>query len=128
MLNQLYWLWYAYLCINCNRTKLIKPTEKTRVLLLIIKFRWNANIGKSSRRTLKWRETIQIKSFFILVAISLHANRKTAKAVANGLVGQILAGPLFLKVKTNSILQKASNKSTRVIFGLVHVVILWYSR
>ena len=32
------------------------------------------------------------------------------KAVANGPVGQVLAGPLFLKVKQSSILQKASNK------------------
>ena len=32
------------------------------------------------------------------------------KAVANDLIGQVLAGPLFLKVKQNSILQKASNK------------------
>ena len=33
-----------------------------------------------------------------------------SKAVADSPVGQVLAGPLFLKVKTNSILQKASNK------------------
>ena len=43
------------------------------------------------------------------------------KAVANGLVGQVLARPLFLKVKQNSILQKPSNKQkyARVIFGLI---------
>ena len=32
------------------------------------------------------------------------------KAVANSPVGQVLAGPLFLKVKQNSIPYKASNK------------------
>ena len=46
-------------------------------------------------------------------------------AVTNGSVGQVLAKPLFLKVKQNSILQKVSNKqSTRVNFGLVQLVIL----
>ena len=33
-----------------------------------------------------------------------------SKTVANGLVGQVLSGPLFLNVKTNFILQKVSNK------------------
>ena len=38
------------------------------------------------------------------------------KAIANGPVCQVLARPLFLKVKHNSILQKASNEtSTRVV-------------
>ena len=32
------------------------------------------------------------------------------KAIANSLVGQVLARPLFHKVKQSSILQKASNK------------------
>ena len=40
-------------------------------------------------------------------------------AVANSLVGQVLTGSLFLKVKQNSILQKqVINKSVRMIFGL----------
>ena len=39
---------------------------------------WNGTIGESRRWNSKWRGTIQIKSFPILVAISLHANRKTA--------------------------------------------------
>ena len=48
-----------------------------------------------------------------------------SKAVADGPVGQVLAGPLFLIVKQSSILQKQIiNKSTRVIFGLVQLVIL----
>ena len=46
------------------------------------------------------------------------------KAIANGPVDQVLAGPLFLKVK-KSILQKASNKQkTGVVFGLIQLVIL----
>ena len=32
------------------------------------------------------------------------------KAIAEGPVGQVLAGPLFLKVKTKGYLQKANNK------------------
>ena len=53
-----------------------------------------------------------------------------AKAVANGPVGQVLAGPLFLKVKTKFHFYKKQviNKSTRMIFGLVQLVILRYSR
>ena len=45
------------------------------------------------------------------------------KAEANGQAGQILVGPLFLKVKKLHF-TKASNKSTRVIFGLVQLVVL----
>ena len=43
------------------------------------------------------------------------------KAVPNGPVGQVLAGTLFLKVKTKIPFYKKQviNKSTRVTFGLV---------
>ena len=52
------------------------------------------------------------------------------KAVANGPVGQVLARPLFLKGKNKVPFYKKQviNKSTRVIFGLVQLVILRYSR
>ena len=47
------------------------------------------------------------------------------KAIANDPVGQILAGPLFLKVKQTPFYKKqAINRSTRMIFGLVQLVIL----
>ena len=47
------------------------------------------------------------------------------KAVADGTVVQVLAGPLFLKVAKNKI-QKASNKTKVLgqIFGLVQLVVL----
>ena len=47
--------------------------------------------------------------------------------VANGPVGQVLDGPLFLKVKTKFHFTESMqviDKSTRVIFGLVQLVIL----
>ena len=48
-----------------------------------------------------------------------------SKAVADGPVSQVLAGPLFLKVKTIPFYKKqVINKSTRVIFGLVQLIIL----
>ena len=48
---------------------------------------------------------------FILLHYDILLIKQTqCKAIANGPVGQVLAGPLFLKVKQNSILQKASNK------------------
>ena len=53
------------------------------------------------------------------------------KAVANAPVGQVLAEPLFLKVKTKFHFTKSKyviNKSTRVIFGVAQLVILHYSR
>ena len=49
------------------------------------------------------------------------------KAIADGLVGQVLARLLFLKVKTNfhfTELKQRINKSTRVVFGLVQLVLL----
>ena len=48
------------------------------------------------------------------------------KAAVNGLVGQVLAGPRFLKVKTKFHFYKKQiiNKSARVVFRLVKVVIL----
>ena len=50
----------------------------------------------------------------------------TFKAIADGLVGQVLAGPLYLKVKNKITFYKKQviNKSTRVIFGLAQLVIL----
>ena len=52
-----------------------------------------------------------------------------SKAVANGLVGQVLAGALFLKTKTKfHFAKQVINKSTRVIFQLVQLVILLCSR
>ena len=45
------------------------------------------------------------------------------QAIANGMVGQVLAGPLFLRVKQNSLLQKqVINKSTRVILDLLSLL------
>ena len=47
------------------------------------------------------------------------------KAVANSLVGQVLARPLFLKVKKIPFYEKqVISKSTRAIFELVQLVIL----
>ena len=47
-----------------------------------------------------------------------------SKAIANGLVGQVFVGPLFLKVKTKFHFAKKQiiNKSTSVIFGLLQLV------
>ena len=47
-----------------------------------------------------------------------------SKAVANGLVCQVLAGSLFQKVKTKLYFTKKQviNKSTRVIFVLAELV------
>ena len=48
-----------------------------------------------------------------------------SKAVASSPVGQVLAGPLFLKAKTKFHYTKASNKQKYwVIFGLIQSVIL----
>ena len=47
------------------------------------------------------------------------------KAVADGPVGQVLAGPLFFKVKQNSILQKTSNK-TKVLGWFLNLFSLLY--
>ena len=54
----------------------------------------------------------------------------TCKAVADGPVDQVLAGPLFLKVKNKIPFynKQVINKSARVIFGLVRLAILWCSR
>ena len=52
-----------------------------------------------------------------------HNSDLMPKDVADGPIGQVLTRPLFLKVETNSILQKAK-KSTRVIFGLVQLFII----
>ena len=47
------------------------------------------------------------------------------KAIANSPVDQVLAGPLFLKVKESI----SSNKQkTGVVFGLIQLVMLQYSR
>ena len=51
--------------------------------------------------------------------------RGCLNAVANGPVGQVLARPLFLNLKTNFIFKKqVINKNTRVIFEFVQFVIL----
>ena len=55
----------------------------------------------------------------------------TTKAVADSPVGQVLARPLFPKVKTKFHFIKSMqiiNKSTRVIFVLIQLIILWYNR
>ena len=50
---------------------------------------------------------------------------KTCKAIANSPVSQVFAGPLFLKVKIKfHFTECVINKSTRVIIGLVQLVIL----
>ena len=50
------------------------------------------------------------------------------KAVADGPVGQVLAGPPFLKTNKVPFYRKqVINKSARVIFGLVQLVILRYA-
>ena len=53
-------------------------------------------------------------------------NIRPDKVTANDPVGQVLARPLFLKIKTKSHFTKSKviSKSTRVIFGLVQLVIL----
>ena len=44
-------------------------------------------------------------------------------------ISQVLAGPLFLKVKNNPFYRKrVINKSTRVTVGLIQLVVLRYSR
>ena len=51
------------------------------------------------------------------------------KSVGTGPAGLVLAGPLLLKVKLISFYKKqVINKSVKVIFGLVRLVILQYSR
>ena len=68
---------------------------------------------------------------------SLHKNKVAGisdplcKGVVNGPANPVLAGPLFLKVKTKLHFTKSkfiANKSARVIFVLVRLVILWYSK
>ena len=52
------------------------------------------------------------------------------KAVVDGPVGQVLVGPPFVKAKTKFHFTESKqliNKSTRVMFGLVQLVILWCS-
>ena len=49
------------------------------------------------------------------------------KAVANGPVGEVLAGPINISQGKNKIpfcKKQVMNKSTRVIFGLVQLAIL----
>ena len=52
-------------------------------------------------------------------------NNNNTKAIADGPVGQVLARPLFLKVKSKIPFYRKQviSKSTRVIFGLVQLVI-----
>ena len=56
----------------------------------------------------------------MLINMHVHIIVTPSKAVANSPVGQVLARPLFLKVKKVPFYKKqVINKSTRVIFGLV---------
>ena len=62
----------------------------------------------------------------VLACLAIYTCVTEFKAVANGPVGQVLAGPLFLKAKIKFYSTKSN--STTVIFGHVQLVILWYSR
>ena len=53
-------------------------TKKAKILLLTIKFLLKRYHWQNQPMKLKVKGTIQIKTFFTLVVISLHANRKMA--------------------------------------------------
>ena len=93
---------------------MLKPPKgfsNERVSLLKVMLQWLANcsIKNSSFRN-------YMVNFALFKAC-------TGKAVANGLVGQVLAGSLFLKVKTKfSVFYKKQiiNKSTIDLFSMIY--------
>ena len=72
-----------------------------------------------------------VMSLSTITIRTLNSSRLAVRGVGIGPAGPVLAGPLFLKVKTNfhfTELKQVINRSASVIFGLVRLIILCYNR